>query len=910
MKINGENVLQEFRHNGLFPPQNLEVDFSPSAKQWEVWKSLQANSCDLCGGEITRVSVEGSRIQKPVCANCGNDNIPQIVLCGGAGGGGKSSALDSYVATPNGWVKFGDLKLGDEICSTRYSGVQRVIHLHPMETHEFYRLYFEDGTTSECSEGHLWSVWQTGKRNQKVMIPDEDGVIRCHNIREAREIYEWMERKKGGMYKSANLKIPLTDPVQFTKYEDDSYRVIPPYLMGVILGDGCVTETNMSVNHITICNGDKFVVDRVLDICDSMGWEYRCHYQNSKNMWGISVKSKDAANFIHKVGLYGTRSYSKFIPDVYKFAPIDKRFELMCGLMDTDGYIDTRGHMEYNSASERLSNDVAHVVRSLGSYATVTVKEKTPYKHNGEVKYGLPSHRVYIRSPHSTKMVSLPRKLERCRDEFNGGKSPFGKVIVDIKPIGKKESRCITVSDGWGEYLTDDFNVTHNSFLGCNWIAMSCIQFPGIRAVIARRTLKSLNESTWNTLLNVINSWGLIDGVNYKTNDNLGTLTFWNGSIIIKKELEFRPSDRDFQRLGSSEYTIAFIDEVGEMVEDAVEVLYSRLRWKVYDTFKVPKLMLSTNPVPTWVRDRFVQDKYGNPVSTKRNEKYVQFTIFDNPDDKFIQTYLPTLNKLKPRQRNRLLYGNWDFFETSDTIIYNGFDGDKNLVPDLMNKKYNPALPLIFVWDFNVIPQMSVLVCQVDYNAKEAYILDELAGTPKDKTNSTPAMSRMVVEYIKNLGHWGGVVISGDPTGKQRATASEHGVNNYTIIQAELNDNRIKHTLSLHTKAPSQSIRCEFVNALFEGSLGWKLFIDLKCRDLTNDILFQEQNPDGTKCKKKVTDPETGAKFEKYGHFSDNMDYFVTKFVPIWDSFANGGSAKQYSPQSIVSVKPRKRWGY
>ena len=172
---------------------------------------------------------------------------------------------------------------------------------------------------------------------------------------------------------------------------------------------------------------------------------------------------------------------------------------------------------------------------------------------------------------------------------------------------------------------------------------MSCIQFAGIRAVIARKTLKSLNESTWNTLLMVLNEWGLVEGINYKTNEKDGTLLFWNGSIIIKKELELLPRDPSFQRLGSSEFTIAFIDEVGEISEKGVEVLYSRLRWRVAETFKVPKMLLSTNPVPNWVRDRFVQDRYGNPVKLRKHDAYIPFSVFDNPKDDFVQIYSQSL---------------------------------------------------------------------------------------------------------------------------------------------------------------------------------------------------------------------------------------------------------------------------
>ena len=69
------------------------------------------------------------------------------------------------------------------------------------------------------------------------------------------------------------------------------------------------------------------------------------------------------------------------------------------------------------------------------------------------------------------------------------------------------------------------------------WLVSSCIRFPEIRAIVARKTLKSLKESTWNTIRAVIKRWGLIEDVHYRVNNLAGTLTFWNDSIILMLEM-------------------------------------------------------------------------------------------------------------------------------------------------------------------------------------------------------------------------------------------------------------------------------------------------------------------------------------------------------------------------------------
>ena len=430
------------------------------------------------------------------------------------------------------------------------------------------------------------------------------------------------------------------------------------------------------------------------------------------------------------------------------------------------------------------------------------------------------------------------------------------------------------------------------SFLGSCWVISSCIRFPEIRAVIARKTIKSLKESTFNTVKTVLKLWGLKEDENYKINNVENTLTFWNDSVIILKELEDLPSDPNFERLGSSEFTIGFVDEVSEISERAIEVLFSRLRWKTHETFKIPRLFMSTNPCVTWVRSRFVQDDEGNPVICKEGEAYVPFSVFDNPDVQFRQTYEAALNKITDRAtRERLLYGNWDFVDSNDMAAYWSFNGEYHLVSNLRECVYNPLQPLILTVDFNVSPFMSSLLCQIDYDKKTVYILEEVLGKPESKENNTPKLSQKIKQLLLERQHLGGVIVTGDPAGAARSTQTEEGVNNYTIIKDHLSTPTLRVSTKLLTKQPPQANRLEFINKLFEGYDGWRIFIYLRCRKLTEDLIYQQKNQDGTKAKPKVTDPKTKQKYEKYGHLSDCLDYFVCLFIKdSWSKFCKRGS--------------------
>jgi len=422
------------------------------------------------------------------------------------------------------------------------------------------------------------------------------------------------------------------------------------------------------------------------------------------------------------------------------------------------------------------------------------------------------------------------------------------------------------------------------------WLVSCCLRFSDFRAVIARKTLKSLKESTWNTVRAVVKNWGLAEDVHYKVNNLAGTLQFWNGSVILMLEMADLPSDPHFERFGSIEVSAVGVDECSEISQRAIEVLFSRIRWRVHETLGVSKMLMTTNPTTNWIRSRFVQDDDGNKVIPREGEYYVPFSVFDNPDIAFRQTYEAALNKISDQAtKERLLYGNWDYVEANDMAIYNRFDGSRHLVPNLKEQVYDPSKPLITVWDFNVAPQMSVLTAQIDYDRKRVYILEEILGKPETKENNTPALSRKLRGKLYRDKHVGGVDVTGDPSGLQRSTTNEEGINNYTQILDTLGGGVLRPKLKLLKKQPPQVTRCDFVNQVFDGYNGWEIRIDLRCRRLTEDLIYQLRNDDGTKAKKKVVDSKTGVKFEKYGHLSDCLDYLLCYYLrDNWYRFKNG----------------------
>lgn len=501
----------------------------------------------------------------------------------------------------------------------------------------------------------------------------------------------------------------------------------------------------------------------------------------------------------------------------------------------------------------------------------------------------------------SERQYELWNALQPARCDKCGGKIEMRPYGYDAKGHQMYRATCTQCgnTDIPEQVLGGGAAGGGKSFLGCCWLVYSCMQFPGIRMVVARKVRKTLLETTWLTLKDVLMKWGLKEDVNYHINSQVYTVTFWNGSTITAMDLTPMPSDPDFNSLGSLEITGAFVDEVSEVSEKAIEVLASRVRYKIEDTFIVGKIFMSTNPCLTWVRSTFVMDENGDPVVLPKGYRYIPFSLFDNPNEKFRAIYFNKLSKIRDKAtRDRLLYGNWYFVEANKMAAYWNFDGNKHLKQNLFEQRYNPLNPIVLSFDFNVNPYMTCVPMQFDYENKLVRIFPELIGRPKDKLNNTPAFTRWIADVLRDWGHLGGVLITGDPAGLARSTQTEEGVNNFTIAMKNLKEFNPK--LQLLTKQPAQVTRLEFVNELFNGYDGWNIEIDVKCHRLTEDFVYQKKNPDGTKEKKKVL-LDNGERAERYGHASDCFDYAMVYYLnKAYEHY------KSHNVEAVTTISPNE----
>ena len=240
------------------------------------------------------------------------------------------------------------------------------------------------------------------------------------------------------------------------------------------------------------------------------------------------------------------------------------------------------------------------------------------------------------------------------------------------------------------------------SVLGAYWQLKRRLVYPKTRGLIGRAKLKTLKETTLNTLFEVarMEGWSHTFTLNSQTNQ----LIFTNGSIIFLKDMFLYPSDPNFDELGSLEITDAFLDESSQISKKGYDILRSRIRYKLDENNLIPKTLWASNPSKNWNYYDFYKPSADGTID--KHKRFVQALADDN---QFISKhYLENLSKLSEIDKQRLLFGNWEYDDDPSKLIEyekildlysNSFveKGEKYITADIA--RYGSDLAVIMVWD-------------------------------------------------------------------------------------------------------------------------------------------------------------------------------------------------------------------
>lgn len=511
-----------------------------------------------------------------------------ITLGGGSAGGGKALRHGEKVLTPYGFQNIESMKIGDRIVTPKNT-IEEITGVYPQGVVDIYRVTFQDGSSVDTCGDHLWKWRKSGKKEYEVSS--------------TLDILSWMNAQKPDRLYNCKRK-PMVDLIQPVEYGKKSNLPIDPYTLGVLLGDGSITTT--SVSFIT---EDEEITDRI----KSSGWTLNRWRTNENKTKAKTYGILGIQSSLRQLNLLGCNSLTKFIPDQYLTSSIQDRFDLIQGLMDTDGYVDPSGSTEFCTISPLLRDGITLILRSLGF--TVTCSEKLPFykDKNGNRIYGQKAYNLYIRGRNQPRLFSISRKIVRTKYKN------VSNAIISIEKVDRDFATCISISGEDKLFITTNFIPTHNTYTAL-LIALKFMQYPRATGVIFRRTSKMITApgSIWHEAVSMYSS---IYKTGLKIRHRENEIVFPNGSLLKFSHMQHASNMYDHK---GGQYSLVIFDEATDFSEDMIVYLLSRMR-NAY-TGHSPQMFLMTNPdynsfLREWIQDFYLDPISGIPIEDKSGAK-------------------------------------------------------------------------------------------------------------------------------------------------------------------------------------------------------------------------------------------------------------------------------------------------
>jgi hypothetical protein len=351
---------------------------------------------------------------------------------------GKALALDTPILTKTGWSTMGHLKDGDIIYDSngQYTTILKAHEI--LRDRECYEIEFDNGEKIVADGEHLWFTQSRRDRTKK-----QTGAVRT-----TKEILKNLKTYGN----EPNHRIPMS---MLGIQGLEQVLPIDPYVLGLWLGDGSSDNGSITVGDRDlpeICNllrnniqFDKTIIKK---------------YGNAATTVTITcsekIRSKSLTSLIKENNLY----QNKHIPQIYLQGSRKQRLELLCGLIDSDGYIDNRGYANFYNTNLVLVHQVKSLIESLG-YKT-TYKEFIP-KLNG-IECTLCGVLAFKPRELICKLLFKTKRI-KIEDQINNSKKRAQyHYIKNIKQVKSVPVRCITVDSKDSLYLAGKQLIpTHNT---------------------------------------------------------------------------------------------------------------------------------------------------------------------------------------------------------------------------------------------------------------------------------------------------------------------------------------------------------------------------------------------------------------------------------------------------------------
>ena len=344
----------------------------------------------------------------------------QLIIVAARPASGKALALETAIPTPRRWSTMGDLSVGDQVLGHDGSPTTVVAATEVMTARPCYLVEFSDGSNMVADADHQWQVTLSGRFEPEV--------------RTTTELRDWIGRWDGSAF-------PLMPPVEALRLPSAPLP-IEPYAMGVWLASADLGEPITDAEILMWLDGR-----------------------------GLSLSRIDAV--AHDLGI----SPQGFMPRTYLRGSLRQRRDLLAGILDVIGEVDSSGAIVLNTASRPMAQDLYELLATLGVSAAMSVGPVRGRRRQATVRVTFTCDEAVFHVHHKD-----------VRHKELWGQYAIGpaqqRFMTTVTPIPSVPVRCIEVDNASHVYLAGRGMVpTHNSTLGLD-IARSASIAHGLASVI------------------------------------------------------------------------------------------------------------------------------------------------------------------------------------------------------------------------------------------------------------------------------------------------------------------------------------------------------------------------------------------------------------------------------------------
>ena len=453
-------------------------------------------------------------------------------------------AIDTPIVMYGGFIRpVQDVVVGDTIMGDD-STPRTVLALY-RGREMMYSVKYCDGSYYDINESHILSLISTGnhgriKKGQIENVP-------------LKEWFKWSNKKKALFY---GYKRPIELPVRKLK--------IPPYILGIWLGDGDSAGTPITNPDKEIrVPINKYASENHLDVID-LARKFRFNIKGRK--WRNN-------QFLDALRHYNLIN-NKHIPEDYLTASRQQRLELLAGIIDADGWLDKRNKRVFNVVQKNkwIAKQIVRLAQSVGVHATFNEIKKicmNGINKNPEQYYSV----NIMRNVGIIPIKIMRKKADDSQTTKNGRDQKRLHFSFTVEALGEDDYYGFEL-DKNHLYLLGDCTVTHNTGKSTMmaWMIlhyMSCRPAPKI--VCTSPSKDQLRNVLWPELLKWHN----------KMNSLFSSQFVWRKESYVHKDHEewfavARTATKDnpeaMQGL-HSEYLLRILDEGSGIPEEVFEVI-------------------------------------------------------------------------------------------------------------------------------------------------------------------------------------------------------------------------------------------------------------------------------------------------------------------------------------------------